>query len=65
VRALLDSASSLPILSKSFAAHHAIKSFIRTEQLEVQMFVRDSYPDIGKEYLYPLHLEHYKHWTKE
>jgi hypothetical protein len=65
VRALLDSASSLPILSKSFATRYSIKSFIRTEQLEVQTFAGDSCPDIGKEYSYPLLLQHHKHWTKE
>jgi hypothetical protein len=51
VQALLDSASSLPILSKFFATHYAIKFFIRIEQLEVQTFARNLCSVIGTESL--------------
>ena len=65
VRALLDTASSLPILSKHFASRNKISTFVRTEQLDVQTFAGETCPDIGKEYSYPLLLQHHNHWTKD
>jgi hypothetical protein len=61
VRVLLDSGSSIPLLSKHFALNNYISTVLRTEQLNVQTFANETCFDIGKKSSYPLLLHYHDH----
>ena len=65
IRVLLDSGSTVPVLSDSLVSRFAIPKAAREIALAVRDFSGNFVEGAGKFYTYPILLNHGDHWSKE
>jgi hypothetical protein len=65
VKVLLDWGSTVPVLSASVARKYSVPTWTREIPENIQSFAGDIVAEAGKEYSYPVVLQHQDHFTKD
>ena len=65
IRILLDTGSTVPLLSLAWVASTSIQVVQRSTTKRIENFTGEAVPGAGDYYTFPLLLQHRKHYTRE